>query len=180
MYVPGTQSRGWSAASPADRGAVLLRTRRRVQRRRAGRAERGQRLSPAGPLRRGAHSAEGALGHDGVELVRIDLAVLVGVGAVDHLKQLGVGHGLAKLLGNALEVLERDLAGLVVVKELEHLANVLTRVLVGLGKGGRGVSAGAAAGCGGPRRTILAVIMSRNSSKSMEPDPSLSMSPIIW
>ena len=32
----------------------------------------------------------------------------------------------------------------------------------------------------GCERTILAVIMSRNSSKSIEPEPSLSMSPIIW
>ena len=39
---------------------------------------------------------------------------------VAHL-QLLVCHILAQLLGNALEVLERDLAGLVIVKEPERL-----------------------------------------------------------
>jgi hypothetical protein len=35
-------------------------------------------------------SGEGLLGHDRVELLGVDLAVGVGVGALDHLQQLGI------------------------------------------------------------------------------------------
>ena len=62
-------------------------------------------------------------------------AAWVGVGVglartlIDHLLQLLVGHILAELLGDALEVLERDLAGLVVVEEAEGLQDLLPRVL---------------------------------------------------
>ena len=64
---------------------------------------------------------------------------------------------VSPLLGDALEVAQRDAARLVVVEEAEHLLDVLASL-----------------------SDIFAVIMSRNSSKSMEPSLSLSMSPIIW
>jgi hypothetical protein len=41
-------------------------------------------------------------------------------------------HGLSQLLGDALQVAQRDLAGLVVVEQVEHLLYVFPRVLVTL------------------------------------------------
>ena len=113
------------------------------------------------------------------ELVGGDLAVVVGVRALDHLHELRVRHGLAELLRHALEVAERDVARLVVVEEVEHLLDVLAPAGVAWGAGGaRGGKRDAAARVS--LSDIFAVIMSRNSSKSMEPSLSLSMSPIIW
>lgn len=43
-------------------------------------------------------------------------------------------HGLAQLLGHSLEVPEGDLAGLVIVEQVEHLLDVLPCVLVALGR----------------------------------------------
>jgi len=42
-------------------------------------------------------------------------------GLIDHLLELLIGHALAQLLRNALQVLERDLACLVVVEEAKRL-----------------------------------------------------------
>eukprot|EP00630_Chrysocystis_fragilis_P006816 CAMPEP_0197394732 /NCGR_PEP_ID=MMETSP1165-20131217/5912_1 /TAXON_ID=284809 /ORGANISM="Chrysocystis fragilis, Strain CCMP3189" /LENGTH=190 /DNA_ID=CAMNT_0042920461 /DNA_START=157 /DNA_END=730 /DNA_ORIENTATION=- len=75
-------------------------------------------------------SGEGLFGHDGVELVGGDFTVAVGVGALDHLHQLGVRHGLAEFLGDALEVPEGDVSGLVVVEKVEDFLDVLAGVLV--------------------------------------------------
>merc|ERR1719453_1101726 len=47
--------------------------------------------------------------HDAEELLLVDLTVAVEVGLVDHLLQLLVGHVLAQLACDALEVPERDL-----------------------------------------------------------------------
>mmetsp|Transcript_3376 Transcript_3376/g.5541 ORF Transcript_3376/g.5541 Transcript_3376/m.5541 type:complete len:232 (-) Transcript_3376:4-699(-) len=71
-----------------------------------------------------------ALLHDAVELVRVDLAVAVAVGLVDHVLQLLLRHVLAQLLGHPLQVLERDLARLVVVKEAEGLQDLFPAVLL--------------------------------------------------
>ena len=38
------------------------------------------------------YSCESLLGHDGVELVGVDLAVVVCVGSLDHLMELCFGH----------------------------------------------------------------------------------------
>jgi len=73
---------------------------------------------------------EGLLGHDGVELLGADLAVLVCVRPLDHFQELRVAHGLSKLLGDPLEVAEGDVTGLVVVEEVEDLLDVLAGVLV--------------------------------------------------
>ena len=75
---------------------------------------------------------EGLFRHDGVELLRADLAVLISVRAFNHLEELSICHGLAELLRHALQVTQRDVARLVVIKEVEHLLDVLTGVLVAL------------------------------------------------
>merc|ERR1712006_36344 len=68
--------------------------------------------------------------HDAEELLLVDLAIAITVGLVNHLLELLVGHVLTELLGHTLEVLEGDLAGLVVVEETEHLDDLLTGVAV--------------------------------------------------
>ena len=70
--------------------------------------------------------------HDAQELLLVDLAVAVTVSLLDHLRQLLVRHVLAQLLRHALQVAERDLAGLVVVEQLERLQDLLLRVLLAL------------------------------------------------
>merc|ERR1712227_1144703 len=68
--------------------------------------------------------------HDAEELLLVDLAIAVTVGLVNHLLQLLIGHVLTELLGHTLEVLEGDLAGLVIVEETEHLDDLLAGVAV--------------------------------------------------
>ena len=60
---------------------------------------------------------EARLLHDSDELLLVDLAVVIQVGFVDHFLQLLVGQILAELFGHTLEVLETDLAVLVVVEQ---------------------------------------------------------------
>merc|ERR1712087_943423 len=60
-------------------------------------------------------SEEVGLLHDAQELLLVHLTVAVAVGLVDHLLELLVRHALSQLLSNTLQVLERDLAGLVSV-----------------------------------------------------------------
>merc|ERR1712028_90379 len=59
--------------------------------------------------------------HDPVELVLVDLAIAVTVSLVNHLLNLVIVHVLAQLLGDPLQVLEGNAAGLIVVEQLEHL-----------------------------------------------------------
>ena len=77
-------------------------------------------------------SEEVGLFHDADEVLLADLAGAAAVGLVDHLLQLLLGHGLAQLAGHALEVLEADLARVVVVEELEGADDLLLGVAVGL------------------------------------------------
>ena len=72
---------------------------------------------------------ERGLFHDADELLLRHLTVTVTVSLVDHLLELLVGHVLTELLGDALEVLERDLARLVVVEEPEGLQDLLLGIL---------------------------------------------------
>ncbi len=58
-------------------------------------------------------------------LFLVELAITIPVGLVNHRLEFLVRHSLAKLLGNTLQVLERDLARVVVVVELESLGNTL-------------------------------------------------------
>ena len=46
----------------------------------------------------------------------MDFAITVAVRLVDHLLELLVRHPLAELLGHPLQVLEADLAGLVIIE----------------------------------------------------------------
>lgn len=70
------------------------------------------------------------LAHDGIdELILVEHTIAILVGPVHHLLKLVVGHVLAELLADTLEVLEGHGAGLVVIKQLEHLEEILTSVL---------------------------------------------------
>ena len=75
---------------------------------------------------------EVALLHDAVELVDVDLTMVitVTVGLVDHVLELLVIDVLTELLSNTGEVAEGDLVGVVIVKQLEHLLDVLASVLL--------------------------------------------------
>merc|ERR1719329_1549612 len=75
-------------------------------------------------------SEEVCLLHDTKEFLLIHLSVAVAVSLVDHFLQLLVGHALTKLLGNTLEVLESDLAGLIIVEKTEGLQNLILRVAI--------------------------------------------------
>merc|ERR1711874_607080 len=77
-----------------------------------------------------AHLRESTTLHDAEEFVLVDLAIAIAVGLVDHLLELLVGHVLTELLGNTLQVLEGDLAGFIIVKEAEHLHDLLAGVAV--------------------------------------------------
>ena len=75
-------------------------------------------------------SGESLLGHDVVEVVHGDGVILVGVGSVDHLLQLLVGHGLAELSGDTTEITESDGAGAIVIEKSENFGDVLAGVFV--------------------------------------------------
>merc|ERR1719160_2254834 len=63
--------------------------------------------------------------HDAVELVNIDLTIAIAVSLVDHVLELLLVDVLTELLGNTAQVAQRDLASVVVVEELEGLADLL-------------------------------------------------------
>merc|ERR1719231_266453 len=68
--------------------------------------------------------------HDAEELLFVHLAVTIAIRFVDHLLKLLVRHPLPKLLRDALEVLERDFPGLVIIEEPESLEDLVLRVTV--------------------------------------------------
>merc|ERR1711987_22619 len=68
--------------------------------------------------------------HDPVELVNVDLTITIAVGLVDHVLELLLVDVLAELLCDAAQVAQGDLAGVVVIEQLEHLLDVLTGVLL--------------------------------------------------
>merc|ERR1719453_247778 len=68
--------------------------------------------------------------HDAEELLLVDLTVAIAVSLVNHLLELLIGHVLSKLLGHTLQVLEGDLAGLIIVEETEHLHDLLAGITV--------------------------------------------------
>merc|ERR1712144_184056 len=68
--------------------------------------------------------------HDAEELLLVDFAIAITVSLIDHLLELLIGHVLSEFLGHTLQVLEGDLAGLVIVEEAEHLDDLLTGVTV--------------------------------------------------
>merc|ERR1712066_33299 len=68
--------------------------------------------------------------HDAQELLFVDLPISVSVGFVDHLLQLLVGHPLAEFLCDPLQILEGDLACLVVIEETEGLQDLVFGISV--------------------------------------------------
>merc|ERR1719337_261328 len=75
-------------------------------------------------------SEEIGLLHDAEELLLIDLAIAIAISFVDHLLKLLISHSLSELLGHALQVLERDLAGLIVIKQPEGLEDLILGVAI--------------------------------------------------
>merc|ERR1719335_1859998 len=68
--------------------------------------------------------------HDAEELFLVDFAITISVRLVDHLLELLVRHALTQLLRNALQVLEGDLASLIIVKETESLQDLILGIAV--------------------------------------------------
>merc|ERR1712100_417301 len=75
-------------------------------------------------------SEEIGLLHDAEELLLIDLAIAIAIGFVDHLLKLLISHSLSKLLRHALQVLERDLACLIVIEQPEGLEDFVLGVAI--------------------------------------------------
>merc|ERR1711933_205439 len=63
--------------------------------------------------------------HDAKKLFFVDLPITISVCFIDHLLQFLIGHALAQLLCDALEVLERDFASLVIIKQAESFENLI-------------------------------------------------------
>merc|ERR1740129_1741288 len=76
------------------------------------------------------YSEEVGLLHDSQELFFVHLAISITVCLINHLLELLVGHALAELLGNPLQVLEGDFACLVVIEEAERLEELILRVAI--------------------------------------------------
>merc|ERR1719478_1954495 len=60
--------------------------------------------------------------HDAEELFLVDFTVTIAISFINHV--------LTKLLSHTLQVLERNLLGLVIIEKTEHLDNFLTRIAV--------------------------------------------------
>lgn len=75
--------------------------------------------------------------HDADEFLFADFTIAIAVSFINHLLQLLICHVLTQLLSNTLEVPERDLSSLIVVKQAESLNDLLHRItltLKGIGK----------------------------------------------
>merc|ERR1719443_1518965 len=70
------------------------------------------------------YSEEVSLLHNAQELLLVNLTITVTVGLINHFLELLICHALTKLLGNTLQVLEGDLASLVVIKQTECLEDL--------------------------------------------------------
>jgi hypothetical protein len=114
----------------------------------------------------GSGSEQVGLLHNSDELLLGDLAVAISVGFIDHLLQLIVSHGLAKLPGYSFEVSQGNLSCVVIVEQAEGLENLFARVTLSLTL--RAVS------------TIFAVMSSMKSENSITPLPYRSTSAIIF
>jgi hypothetical protein len=77
------------------------------------------------------YSEEVGLAHDAHELFLVDGVVVVAVSLVNHLLDFFVSHVLTKLLSDTLEVLEGDLAVLLIVEQTESLEHLLAGVTLG-------------------------------------------------
>lgn len=70
--------------------------------------------------------SEGLLRHNVVEVLPGDLLVVGGC-PLQHLNELILAHGLAQLLGHPLDVINVDVAGSVVVEQVEDLVDAVLR-----------------------------------------------------
>merc|ERR1711935_265249 len=75
-------------------------------------------------------SEEISLLHDTQEFFLVDLAITITVSFINHFLQLFVGHPLPELLGHTLEILERDLSCLVIIKQTERLQDLIFGIAV--------------------------------------------------
>merc|ERR1719498_910197 len=75
-------------------------------------------------------SEEVGLLHDAQELLLVNFPIAITVSLIDHLLKLLIGHPLTQLLRDALQVLEGNLAGLIIVEEAERLQDFVLRVPV--------------------------------------------------
>mmetsp|Transcript_42265 Transcript_42265/g.92088 ORF Transcript_42265/g.92088 Transcript_42265/m.92088 type:complete len:217 (+) Transcript_42265:110-760(+) len=91
--------------------------------------------SPAAlPTREGAGpflaSEEVGLLHDAQELLLVHLAIAITICLINHLLELLIRHSLPQLLCDALQVLEGDLASLVIIKKAEGLEDLVLGIAV--------------------------------------------------
>merc|ERR1711964_511291 len=70
-------------------------------------------------------SEEVGLLHDAQELLLVHLTVTIAVCFVNHLLKFLVSHPLAELLRDTLQVLERDLASLIIIEQAECLQDLI-------------------------------------------------------
>merc|ERR1712146_228001 len=75
-------------------------------------------------------SEEIGLLHDAQELLFIDLAIAITISLINHFLQLFVCHSLAKLLGNTLQVLERDFTSFIIIEKTEGLEDLILWVAI--------------------------------------------------
>jgi len=71
---------------------------------------------------------QGGLLHDAEELFLVDFIVTVTIGFINHFLEFVIRHVLTQFFGDALQVLERNLASLIVIEEAESLHDFLARV----------------------------------------------------
>merc|ERR1719440_1822688 len=76
------------------------------------------------------HSEQVCLLHDAQEFLLIDLTIAITISFVDHLLELFISHALAKLLGDTFQVLEGNLASLIVIEKTEGLKDLVLWVTI--------------------------------------------------
>merc|ERR1740123_1046723 len=82
------------------------------------------------PCSTAGYLEEVCLLHDAQKLLLVHLAVAITIGFVNHFLKFFIGHPLAKLLCNSLQILERDLPSLIVIEQAEGLQDLILRVTV--------------------------------------------------
>merc|ERR1712224_824936 len=68
--------------------------------------------------------------HDEEELFLVHLPIAITISLVNHFLKLLVSHPLTQLLGHALQVLERDLSCLIVIKKSEGFEDLIFGVSI--------------------------------------------------
>merc|ERR1711865_1284953 len=76
------------------------------------------------------HLEEVGLLHDAEELFLVHLPITITISLIDHFLQLLVSHALTELLRDTLQVLERDLACLIIIEETEGFQDFVFGVTI--------------------------------------------------